>query len=569
MPARRSYEEDFLLRPNAVDAALLFGLEKLKDGHLRLGLTLVEWALKVDPYDSVVTENYGVGLLNAGKVADALVQLRKSMALRCDRPSVYVHLGSALQRVGESRDAARAYERALTHGVSRADVINALGSLIDDQIEGDRARRCFMTALSLSPEYAKALTNYSLACKKNYGMREALVWAERATNSAPDSAELAYNKACLMQEARLLNHAHAEYGRAIELSSDHAEAHFNRATLSLLLGDYPSGWAEYEWRWKTRVSRNPGAVLDDASLSRLRENLKGSTLLLSHEQGLGDTIQFCRYGAIAARAGARVVMLVPRTLARLLSRQEWVSQVIVIGESVPTVDFHLPMMSLPRVFNTTVKTIPFGDAPYLSPSASDAATFAGLLGETTGDTSLIKPRLRVGLVWNGGFRPDRPELWETNRRRNVPLEVLAEALDLPGIEFVSLQKGDPAESELRGREREYWRRGRMLNLVDRIVDFADTAALIANLDLVISVDTSTAHVAAAMGKPTWILNRFETCWRWFLDRNDSPWYPAVRLYRQEADRDWRPVLKRVAADLVHLSAHKARSRSVDIMASYR
>ena len=152
-------------------------------------------------------------------------------------------------------------------------------------------------------------------------------------------------------------------------------------------------------------------------------------------------------------------------------------------------------------------------------------------------------------MWSGGFRPEQPDLWAVNERRNVPLGLFAAALDLPGIDFVSLQKGEPAESEFRGREGAYWKVGRVFNAAADLKDFADTAGLIANLDLVISVDTSTAHLAAAMGKPTWILNRYDTCWRWLLDREDSPWYASVRLYRQGADRDWSPLLLSMASDL--------------------
>jgi hypothetical protein len=160
--------------------------------------------------------------------------------------------------------------------------------------------------------------------------------------------------------------------------------------------------------------------------------------------------------------------------------------------------------------------------------------------------------VRVGLVWSGGFRSDQPELWAVNDRRNVPLEKFAQALDIPGIDFVSLQKGDPSESELRGREGEFWQSARLLNAAVELNDFADTSGLIAGLDLVISVDTSTAHLSAALGKPTWILNRYDTCWRWLLDRDDSPWYPSVKLYRQGADRDWAPTLRRLVRDLEQL-----------------
>jgi hypothetical protein len=234
-------------------------------------------------------------------------------------------------------------------------------------------------------------------------------------------------------------------------------------------------------------------------------------------------------------------MLVPEPLVRLMSCQPWVSEAVKLGDAVPAYDVHCPMMSLPLAFGTTLETIPFGREAYLRALPEEVERWRERLG--------VRSRPRVGLVWNGGFRADQPELWAVNERRNVPLELFAQALDIEGIDFVSLQKGDPAESEIRGREGEYWKRGRLYNYTSELSDFADTAGLIANLDLVISVDTSTAHLSAAMGKPTWILNRYDTCWRWLLDREDSPWYGSVKLYRQGADRDWRPVLQRVSADL--------------------
>jgi len=219
-------------------------------------------------------------------------------------------------------------------------------------------------------------------------------------------------------------------------------------------------------------------------------------------------------------------------------------EVIEAGERIPFFDLHCPMLSLPLAFGTTLETIPYAQGAYLQALAADERYWAERLERQFGER-----RLRVGLVWSGGFRPEQPDLWAVNERRNVPLGLFAAALDLPGIDFVSLQKGEPAESEFRGREGAYWKVGRVFNAAADLKDFADTAGLIANLDLVISVDTSTAHLAAAMGKPTWILNRYDTCWRWLLDREDSPWYASVRLYRQGADRDWSPLLLSMASDL--------------------
>jgi hypothetical protein len=254
---------------------------------------------------------------------------------------------------------------------------------------------------------------------------------------------------------------------------------------------------------------------------------------------LGDTIQFCRYATLVAQLGATVLLEVQSPLLELLSGLEGVCQVVAEGETVPPFDYHCPLMSLPLAFRTTIGTIP-AHIPYIIAEPSKAAYWQTKLGEHH------KPR--VGLVWSGGFRPNHPEIWEINERRNIPLELIAR-INLPEFDFYSLQKGDPAESELLLREQEVWPETNLFNFAHELNDFSDTAALIENMDLVISVDTSSAHLAAAMGKPVWILNRYDNCWRWLLDRDDSPWYPTVKLYRQQRLGDWVSVLEQVRTDV--------------------
>ena len=210
-----------------------------------------------------------------------------------------------------------------------------------------------------------------------------------------------------------------------------------------------------------------------------------------------------------------------------------VDRLIAAGEPLPAFDFHCPLMSLPLTFQTQIDTIPT-HIPYLSATAETVAYWLDRLG--------AKTRPRVGLVWNGGFRPSQPEL----RRRDMPLQVIAR-LNHPEIDFVSLQKGEPAESELLALKDVLWPENNLYDAANELEDFADTAGLIEHLDLVISVDTSTAHLAGAMGKPVWLLNRFDTCWRWFEHRDDSPWYPTLRLFRQAEPGDWAGVIDRVAA----------------------
>jgi hypothetical protein len=267
--------------------------------------------------------------------------------------------------------------------------------------------------------------------------------------------------------------------------------------------------------------------------------VKSKTILLHSEQGLGDTIQFCRYANLVKAQGATVILQVEAPLVRLLSTLKGADLVVERGAALPDFDLHASLMSLPRAFRTSLQTVP-AEVPYLSAEPDEIAAWARKLGPRT--------RPRVGLVWAGGFKQERPDLWSVYRRRDAPLRMLA-PLARADVDFVSLQKGEPAESELADLDAAGWDGPAMLNPAADLHDFSDTAALIENLDLVIAVDTSTAHLAGALGKPVWILNRFDTCWRWMLERTDSPWYPTARLFRQKSFNDWEPVVRDVAEAL--------------------
>jgi hypothetical protein len=268
--------------------------------------------------------------------------------------------------------------------------------------------------------------------------------------------------------------------------------------------------------------------------------LAGQTILLHAEQGLGDSIQFVRYVDQVAALGAKIILQVPAALVKLFEQLDNVQQVVAQGQPVAAFDFHCPLLSLPLAFETTLHSIGKKN-PYLFAQTQKVQTFKQrLINETN---------LKVGLVWSGGFRADRPDFWPVNARRNVALPLLAQSLQMEGVRFFSLQKGEPAQTELRGKENDLWSSGQMTNWTDELQDFTDTAALIECLDLVISVDTSTAHLAAAQGKPVWLMSRSDACWRWLFDRTDSPWYPTLTLYRQRRDDDWPYVLAQVSADL--------------------
>jgi hypothetical protein len=303
------------------------------------------------------------------------------------------------------------------------------------------------------------------------------------------------------------------------------------------LGDFETGWRELEWRKKlptpiaNRQYRQP--IWSGA------EGIGGQTLFLYWEQGLGDTIQFCRYARKVLERGARVIMSVPDSLVSLMEPLDPAIQIIGVTQDAPPFDVHAPLMSLPMAFKTRLASIPC-DCPYVAADAAKAALWRERLGASRGP--------RIGLVWNGGFRPEQPEVWRANERRNIPFSDIA-GLKLPGFDFFSLQKGEPAESELKILRPAHWPEDNFINLAHDLRDFSDTAALIENLDLVISIDTAVAHLAGAMGKPVWLLLPPVPDWRWLLTREDSPWYPTARLFRQTAWGDWPELIARVRGQL--------------------
>ena len=372
---------------------------------------------------------------------------------------------------------------------------------------------------------------------------EALALYNRALALNPALPEIHLNRGNVLRDMNRVEEALASYQRSLALQPDSAAAHFNRARTQLVMGNLSDGWQGFKYRWK--LGESCTIDVPGARLWLGRESVRGKTLALIGEWDAGDILQFCRYAEAAAELGARVIVAVPRSLVRLLSSLRGAAQVIALDDPLPHFDYYCPMLSLPLAFNTTLERIP-ARVPYLAGPSGLREVWRSRLGERR------KPR--IGLAWAGGFRPQRPETWSVNTRRNIPLAQLA-PLHHPGLEFYSLQKGEPAESELAQLSARGWDGPRLIDLTAGLRDFAETAALIEQLDLVVTVDTSVAHLAGALGKPVWILNRFDTCWRWLLDRADSPWYPTARLYRQERPGEWDSVIAHVATDIHRLARY--------------
>ena len=344
--------------------------------------------------------------------------------------------------------------------------------------------------------------------KESGELDEAACCFQKAIGLNPLFTDAYINLGATLGDQRKLSEAVTCYDKALALQPSLPDVHFNKALMLLACGDLEAGWSEYEWRWQL-----PQMVEAASTFERPQwrgEAAEGQTLLVHAEQGFGDTLQFCRYGQLAAARGLRVIMSVQKPLVRLLRGLPGVGHVVAEGEGLPAFDLHCPMLSMPLALNTTLATIP---SQVWSLNADEAQTAVWRIRMD----ELVGPGRRVGLVWANPAR--LPALAAVDRRRSMNADQLTPLFDLTGLNFFSLQKDGPkAPAALP-----------LTDLMGEIEDFADTAALVANLDLVISVDTAVAHLAAALGKPVWLLDRFNSCWRWLSGRRDSPWLPGAPL----------------------------------------
>ncbi len=471
----------------------------------------------------------------------------QALALSPPNASMHFHRALALEKLLRFDEAIRSYDRAIAIRpayvqalVNRAAVWKQLGRL-------DIAVASLQQAITADATCVPAYLNLGNAQSALKQWKMSVASYRNAMDLDPASEKAAIYLAKALRMLGRISEATACCEAALARHPNSALAHWNLAHLLLLSGQWERGWAHYEWRWKygeyVKYQR-PFAALQWDGL----QTLKGKTLLLHHEQGLGDTIHFCRYVLLCSQLGARVLLEVPKSIFGLMQGLEGVSEVIERGKVLSAFDFHCPLMSLPGLFGTTPKNAP-GTQTYLQAPENKMRIWEERLGPME--------KFKVGIVWSGGVRDAQTEL---NEARNIPLAMMANALRGLDLVFFSLQKGEAAETEIYGHEELYWPKRNFYNFSNDIHDFADTAALISQMDLVISVDTSTLHLAAAMGKPTWLLNKYDTCWRWLLDRDTSPWYPSLKIYRQDATMDWKPVLERVAADL---------AKAADVFATQR
>jgi tetratricopeptide (TPR) repeat protein len=536
-----SCDRAIAIKPNLAEAHCSRGAVLMELNQSDAALASYNQAVAIRPNYADAYFNRGNALKELGRSAAALASYDQAIAIDPRHAKAYSNRGVVLNELKRWEAALASYDEAIAINPDSTETYSNRGLVLKELRRLELALASCNEAIRLNPEYAEAYSNRGLVLRELNQPEAALASCEQAIVIKPDLAAAYSNRGLVLNELNQLNAALASFDRATALKPDFADAHWNRSHTLLLGGDYERGWLEYEWRWSNEHS--PLIKYKRGFPQPLwlgAEPLSGKTILLHSEQGLGDTLQFCRYAKRVAECGAKVILEVQRPLVSLLASLEGVAQIAARGDALPDFDYQCPLLSLPLAFKTTLSSIP-APVRYLKSNSEKVLEWQERLG--------AKEKLRVGLVWSGGFRPDQPELWSINNRRDIPLAKLA-PLKHPTIEFYSLQKGQPAESELADLIAKGWDGPQLRDYTQQLQDFSDTAALIEQLDLVISVDTATAHLAGALGKAVWLLNRFDTCWRWLLARSDSPWYPTLRLYRQQTAGDWDQVVQKVRRDLI-------------------
>jgi Flp pilus assembly protein TadD len=550
-----------LLKKNPDHAAALhlLGVIHFQRSEHALAVDLIGRAIELEPRDSNFRHNLANALGALGRLAEAETQYRAAVGIKGDHAEAQGSLGMLLQERGDLDEAEPHLRQAYRLRPSSEIACNNLGILLCRKEIFDEAEAKFREALQIKPDFASAHANLGsvlrargalegaeqhcrLALANDAGLAEGhFVLAQvleaserydeaeqnyrRAIALKPDCADWYNDLAKLLVDLRRLDEAWPLFEQTLRRRPDHPEAHSNRSIAKLLTGDFIEGWSEYEWRWK--LKKRPGRLDDFEQPIWDGEDISGRTLLIHAEQGFGDTIQFCRLVPLL-RSGARVVLEVQRPLVPLLKGLPGIDEIIPRGDPLPHFDFHCPLLTLSRFLKLSLTEVP-GQVPYL---AADPARVEGWRKRL-----LAIEGFRVGLVWAGS-----PTMAD-DRRRSIPPDLLSELASVSGVSFVSLQK--IAEGQAIAAPS-----GLMLHdFTGELNDFADTAALIANLDLTISVDTAVVHVAGSLGRPVWLLNRFNGCWRWLLDRDDCPWYPTLRQFRQRRPGEWSNVVAEIVKTL--------------------
>jgi tetratricopeptide (TPR) repeat protein len=543
-PACRFLKEALAIAPKFPEATgqlaiALNGLGDLKAsaGEYAEAQQLFERALKLVPGDARTLRSLGRVALLEQDFARAEVFLQSSLMRDGGHPEALNWLGLAQLQLKKHAAAERALRQSLEIRPDLSQARNNLGLALHWQERFLEAQACFEQVLARDPSYDKARINLANTLRilgKHDAARSEL---EAVLQARPDAADALNNLGAVFQDMGQTDLAMTTLTRALELAPSVPEIRWNLSLTQLQLGDFENGWRNFESRWDGCGHLN-GVYQMPRERAWHGESLAGKRLLLWAEQGFGDTIQFIRFAQDVALKGATVYVIAPPELADIVRSAPGVSTVLMPGGSLPAYDFHCPLMSLPHYLGLQLNARDLhGATPYLSVAKHRIDAWHTRLA--------AYPGLKVGIAWAGRARPHNAELMVVDRRRNVPFDQLSPLFEVEGCSFFSLQKGytgtlPPVLQDFSSE----WN------------DFSDTAAFVANLDLVITVDTAMVHLAGAVGKAVWLLNRYDSCWRWLGQRIDSPWYVGLRHFRQMSAGDWAPVVGSAAAALAELATSR-------------
>lgn len=525
--AIQSYQRALSFKSDYAEAHGNLGFALQRQGKREAAIASYRNALAINPDLAIVHNNLASVLQVQDKLEEAIAHLQKAITINPRSAEAHCNLGVALKIQGKLEAAVECCQKSLSINPDYAEAHGNLADALQAQGKLDAALEGYHRALALKPDLEEVHNNLGNVYKTQGKFDAAVEQYRQAISLKPGFASAHLNLGQAFVEQGMQERAIQCFQNAISIKPNFVDAHLNLSLSQLQMGHFEQGWAEYEWRWQsTQMQLIKYDYKQPLWLGKVP--LRGKTILLHHEQGFGDTIQFCRYAKLVAAQGATVLLLVPAELKSLLARLEGVSQVLAESEPLPPFDYHCPLMSLPLAFSAQMSTIPAEDA-YLGCDPTRVSKWQGKLGNKT--------RPRIGLVWSGS------QQHKNDRNRSIPLNDLLEIIS-DQAQFVSLQK------EIRPVDRPLLNDYKHIaHFADDLENFMDTAGLIANMDLVISVDTSVAHLAGAMGKAVWVLLPFNPDWRWMLERSDCPWYPSAKLFRQTRVGDWNSVLSLVAKEL--------------------
>ena len=525
--AEKLYRQVIGSAPEDFHGRRLLGMIEYQRGDFVAALGEIDAALNIDPNAPDALIIRGNILRKMNRLAEALVCFEQAAALKPEYAKAFYNCGSVLHEMKRFEDALASYDQAIALNSEYADALNARGNVLKEMNRLPEALSSYNLAIASNKRHADAHKNRGTVLQELWRIDEAILSYDQALAIRPDYAQAYNNRGSALHELKRLDEALLSYDRALALKPGFVNANINRGMTRLLTGHFREGLSELEWRLRTKKYRNERPTLD-APLWQ-GEDLAGKEIVVFAEQGLGDTIQFARFLPLLVDRGARVTCLLPKKLVRVL--RHLASPHVELTGSIGVekhFDFQCPLMSLPHKFEMELSSIPNG-TPYLQAENELVLHWAQRLGRNG---------LKVGIVWQGN--PNT----RLDRGRSFPLTNFIPLARLGGVRLIALQRTYgldqisqlPADVHIENLGETF----------DGGEDaFVDTAAIIANLDLVISSDTSVAHLAGAMGRPTWVALKYVPDWRWLLDREDSPWYPTMRLFRQQSDGDWQPVFSKI------------------------